>query len=415
MVIETEGAEFVAPRARQAGVEPLFVTTAAGARWVPPPDPAGSYEVVSAGAADFWRLYEIWRGCAAESVLSLALLEAECQRDALLRDLLAARAPHVRMLANTPSAAALLADKALTKRALREAGFAVLPGAEAASLAEARAAAERFGFPLVVKPRHGFVGQGLRLARDSAALEAAFRGREGRPCLIEPFVAGLELAAEVVACDGAAVCQPLVDKGATRANLFEHPAYRVRVCPWDDGSGLAARVLERAQAMVRALGLWGIVELEFVVARGEAWLMEINPGPAGLSRLCSAAGGHDSFALATAAALGADPRAEPRGPTGSAMLLPIVRAPDDELLDTLGARADVAYVEPVHAVPTLPIQANLLLRGPNRAALRRSVLELAWLSAPRYVDEAHAALGEARINPGPAQAAPAVTLGGERG
>ncbi len=392
MVIETEGAEFVGPRARAAGYEPLFVETTAGSRWLPAAAKLDGYDVLRAGAADERTLFDVWRDCQAESVLSLALLEDECLRDARLARLLAEAAPHVHVLASPLAAAQVMADKGLTKRVLRSAGFAVLPGVEAHDLAQASEAARRFGFPLVVKPRRGFVGQGLRFVRDQAGLAAAFQGR-ARACLVEPFVSGVEVGVEVLAWSGGAISQPPVCKGVTRANLFEHPAYRVRVCPWDDGAGMAARVRSLAEQMARVLGACGLVEMEFVVARGEALLMEVNPGPAGLSRLCSAAGGADSFALATAAAVGADPRAEAGQASGVALMLPIVCAPDAALRERLAARSDVAYVEPVQGVPTLRIRANLLLRGTHAAGLHRSLDELGALSEAGYLEEARVALG----------------------
>ncbi|HTO25404.1 MAG TPA: acetyl-CoA carboxylase biotin carboxylase subunit [Gaiellaceae bacterium] len=81
---------------------------------------------------------------------------------------------------------ARMGDKALAKAEMRAAGVPLVPGTEGtASLAEARAAAESLGFPVLLKAAAGGGGRGMRLvgspaeladayARASAEAEAAF-------------------------------------------------------------------------------------------------------------------------------------------------------------------------------------------------------------------------------------------------
>ncbi|GAB4519330.1 MAG: acetyl-CoA carboxylase biotin carboxylase subunit [Amphiplicatus sp.] len=69
----------------------------------------------------------------------------------------------------------VMGDKIAAKNAMREAGVPLVPGSDGAvaSLEEARAAAERIGYPVLVKAAAGGGGRGMKVARDAGALEGA--------------------------------------------------------------------------------------------------------------------------------------------------------------------------------------------------------------------------------------------------
>jgi acetyl-CoA carboxylase, biotin carboxylase subunit len=70
---------------------------------------------------------------------------------------------------------ARMGDKTQAKAELRAAGVPLVPGTEgAANLAEARAAAEELGFPVLLKAAAGGGGRGMRLVTEPAEIEAAY-------------------------------------------------------------------------------------------------------------------------------------------------------------------------------------------------------------------------------------------------
>jgi acetyl-CoA carboxylase biotin carboxylase subunit len=77
-----------------------------------------------------------------------------------------------------PSADAIraLGSKSNAKRLMRECGVPVVPGSDGAvdALDDARAIAERVGYPVLVKASAGGGGRGMRIAPDADALESAF-------------------------------------------------------------------------------------------------------------------------------------------------------------------------------------------------------------------------------------------------
>jgi len=84
-------------------------------------------------------------------------------------------------------------DKHLTNRLLRAAGVPVLAMAEVTNEAAAVAAAERIGYPVVVKPCHGGQGRGVSVHLTSAAeVAAAFKLATTTPdsVIVEKFASG---------------------------------------------------------------------------------------------------------------------------------------------------------------------------------------------------------------------------------
>lgn len=59
---------------------------------------------------------------------------------------------------------------------MRAAGVPVIPGCDAvADVEEAKAQAEKIGFPLLIKARAGGGGRGIRLVKEASELEAAYQ------------------------------------------------------------------------------------------------------------------------------------------------------------------------------------------------------------------------------------------------
>src|SRR5919201_3006359 len=69
---------------------------------------------------------------------------------------------------------ARMGDKAEAKREAAEAGIPLVPGAEPATVAEARVAADEEGYPVLLKARAGGGGKGLRLVDAPEELEDAY-------------------------------------------------------------------------------------------------------------------------------------------------------------------------------------------------------------------------------------------------
>jgi acetyl-CoA carboxylase, biotin carboxylase subunit len=112
----------------------------------------------------------------------------------------------------TPAVMEAMGDKIRAKHALDSAGVPTVPGTDGlASLVEVRAAADRFGYPVLLKAAAGGGGRGMRLVDDPAELEGAFSTAAaeadaafGDPTLyLEKAIAPARHVEIQVLCDGA--------------------------------------------------------------------------------------------------------------------------------------------------------------------------------------------------------------------
>jgi hypothetical protein len=103
---------------------------------------------------------------------------------------------HVREAAGIPGTsvrtAYLCRDKPAMKAALRAGGVPCAASTGAATPEEARAFAERVGYPLILKPRDGAGASGATRVDNDRELEAALRSFGGRSIAIEEFIEGHE-------------------------------------------------------------------------------------------------------------------------------------------------------------------------------------------------------------------------------
>ena len=102
----------------------------------------------------------------------------------------------------------LCRDKPAMKDALRDAGVATAESLGTSDAGEARAFAERVGFPVILKPRDGAGAAGTYRADDQASLEAAIEGSglaAGSGVACEEFVEGHEGFLDTLTVNGKVV------------------------------------------------------------------------------------------------------------------------------------------------------------------------------------------------------------------
>lgn len=82
----------------------------------------------------------------------------------------------IRFIGPSPEAIRLMGDKAQARKAAKDAGIPVLPGADEPlqSAADARAWAAETGFPVILKASRGGGGRGMRIVREAEDLDSGF-------------------------------------------------------------------------------------------------------------------------------------------------------------------------------------------------------------------------------------------------
>jgi acetyl-CoA/propionyl-CoA carboxylase biotin carboxyl carrier protein len=183
-----------------------------------------------------------------------------------------------------PEAMAMLGDKMAARRAADEAGAPITPGTlDPISASDASSAAERVGFPLLVKAAFGGGGKGMRLVNQPDELEEAVThaAREAQAyfgraeVFLERYIpAAHHVEAQIIADDhGNVVFFGERDCSLQRRNqklVEESPS------PVVDAE-LRARIGEAATAIARQAGYRNAGTVEFLLADdGSFYFMEVN-------------------------------------------------------------------------------------------------------------------------------------------
>ena len=152
-------------------------------------------------------------------------------------------------------------------------------GGMARSIDEAEALADQVGYPVIVRP--SFVIGGLAIdfaySREDlvAQLAAATVVDPDRPVRIDRYLEGIEVDVDAVA-DGETVLIPGLLEQVERAGV--HSGDSVGVFPPQTVSEAdQALIVASMERIVRALGVRGLVNAQFIVREDGVYLIEVNP------------------------------------------------------------------------------------------------------------------------------------------
>ncbi len=196
----------------------------------------------------------------------------------------------------------LCGDRSLLREALEAGGMANPPFQAVGSLRDGQAAAERLGFPLVVRPHFSCGGAGAGLAYNledyPVLLEEAMRESPTGEVLVEKALGGWRKYVAVVLRDaGGASCVPGVFEQQDPLPLHDEDAV-LTYPPWRCGRDGEYALQETARQVARLLDLRGLVEVK--LAAPPAWesvfVLDVNPGPWRVTALLEAARGTDLLA-----------------------------------------------------------------------------------------------------------------------
>ena len=157
----------------------------------------------------------------------------------------------------------------------------VPPYAVVSSLAEAEAFAGDRGFPMVLKRRYGFAGQGVAVCADRSELDRAFTELAKADTLdferfgdvrflVQAYVAGSVVSRSSVAWQGSELA------GTTREKLIKNPP--------QTGPATVVRFFHQPEvarfsaALTKGFGMTGFFGIEYIVddSDGRAYLLEVN-------------------------------------------------------------------------------------------------------------------------------------------
>ena len=144
---------------------------------------------------------------------------------------------------------------------------------------EAVQAAERLGYPVLVRPSYVLGGQGMEIAYDEQSIREYMQiinlNVQEHPILVDKYLLGREIEVDAI-CDGEDVLIPGIMEHVERAGI--HSGDSISVYPPQTLSPRTQRLLtDYTTRIARALHVKGLVNIQFIQHAGDLYVIEVNP------------------------------------------------------------------------------------------------------------------------------------------
>jgi len=184
------------------------------------------------------------------------------------------------ILGTAPDAIDLAEDRERFQRLVRRLDLKQPENAIAATDAEARRAAERLGYPLVIRPSYVLGGRAMEIVRDAAQLDRYIRDAVAvsgdSPVLLDRYLDGAVEVDVDALCDGdtvhvAGIMQHIEEAGVHSGDsACSLPPHTLPPCIQDD-------IVRQTRALALALNVVGLMNVQFAVKDDAIYLLEVNP------------------------------------------------------------------------------------------------------------------------------------------
>ena len=189
------------------------------------------------------------------------------------------QASGVRVLGTSPEAIAMAEDRAQFDALLGRLDIPRPKGRAVRSLAAAREVAEEVGYPVLVRPSFVLGGRAMEIVFSESQLAGFYQEAEDanpdQPVLVDKYLLGKEAEVDVIS-DGEATLVPGIMEHIERAGVHSGDSMAVYP-PVTLSPEVQAEMVRSACKIARALGVKGLMNIQFVIADGRAYVLEVNP------------------------------------------------------------------------------------------------------------------------------------------
>ena len=152
-------------------------------------------------------------------------------------------------------------------------------GATVMTTEEALSAADKLGYPVMLRPSYVLGGQNMIIAHApddiTEYMEIILRHGIENPVLIDQYLMGTEIEVDAI-CDGENFLIPGIMEHIERAGV--HSGDSISVYPPQTLTDAAKKTIVRhTEAIAKALNVIGMVNIQYVVYHDEVYIIEVNP------------------------------------------------------------------------------------------------------------------------------------------
>jgi len=192
----------------------------------------------------------------------------------------ALEAAGVTILGTSPDAIDIAEDRRRFEAIARETGVNQPPSGTATSIDEAVDIASQVGYPVLVRPSYVLGGRAMQIVYDDASLREYFdraaRASEDRPVLIDRFLEdAYEVDVDAIA-DGERVVVGGVMQHIEDAGIHSGDSASV-LPPYIISESDLATMREHTAALAKALGVVGLINVQFAIKDRTVYVLEVNP------------------------------------------------------------------------------------------------------------------------------------------
>ena len=144
---------------------------------------------------------------------------------------------------------------------------------------EAKVAANRIGYPVLVRPSYVLGGQGMHIAfNDDEIVEfidTINQIAQDHPILIDKYLMGKEIEVDAV-CDGTDILIPGIMEHIERTGVHSGDSISVYPAP-TISNHIKETIVEYTKRLARALHVVGLINIQFIAMNEEVYVIEVNP------------------------------------------------------------------------------------------------------------------------------------------
>ncbi len=184
------------------------------------------------------------------------------------------------ILGTTPDAIDLAEDRERFQQLVQRLGLKQPENAIATTDAQAKAAAEKLGYPLVIRPSYVLGGRAMEIVRDTAQLDRYIREAVvvsgDSPVLLDRYLAGATEVDVDALCDGTDVHVAGIMQHIEEAGVHSGDS-ACSLPPHTLSDDIQTRIIAQTEALAHALNVVGLMNVQFAVKDDDIYLIEVNP------------------------------------------------------------------------------------------------------------------------------------------